>query len=268
MGAQAMQRVAAPAGRGLWALALALLVTLALGCAAACSAQADPLKLALGTQKLTRCQTAPLAYCGTLSAPLDYAVPTGPHISIAYRFYPATSVPMGQASGTVVPVEGGPGYPSIGSVSYESAGAPAGYATMYGPLLGRWNMLAVDNRGTGQSTPLSCPALQDFSGSSGGEAFQQTAAACAESLNHRWKYPGGAWVHASDLFTSAPAAEDLAAVITALGVGRVDLYGDSYGSFFAQAFASRFPQLLRSVILDSTYETIGLDPWYRSTIVS
>lgn len=75
-------------------------------------------------------------------------------------------------------------------------------------------------------------------------------------------------MHASDLFTSAPAAEDLAAVITALGLGKVDLYGDSYGSFFAQVFASRFPQLVHSVILDSTYETVGLDPWYRSTIES
>jgi pimeloyl-ACP methyl ester carboxylesterase len=73
-------------------------------------------------------------------------------------------------------------------------------------------------------------------------------------------------VHASDLFTSAPAAEDMAAVIQALQVGKVDLYGDSYGSFFAQVFASRFPHLLRSVILDSTYQTVGLDPWYRSTI--
>jgi pimeloyl-ACP methyl ester carboxylesterase len=225
-------------------------------------------QLRVGTQALTLCASAPVAYCGTLSVPLDYSTPAGPRISIAYRFYPASASPGGQAAGTVVPVEGGPGYPSIGSVSYQSDGAQAGYAAMYGPLLQHWNMLAVDNRGTGSSTPLSCPALQDFTGESGGEAFQQAAASCAAALNHRWKYMNGSWVHASDLFTSAPAAEDLAAVIAALGLGKVDLYGDSYGSFFAQVFASRFPQLVRSVILDSTYETVGLDPWYRSTIES
>jgi pimeloyl-ACP methyl ester carboxylesterase len=131
--------------------------------------------------------------------------------------------------------------------------------------LEHWNMLAVDNRGTGESTPLKCPALQRFSGPTGTEAFQQTAAGCAEALNHRWKYPEGKWVHASDLFTSTPAAEDMAAVIKALALGKVDLYGDSYGSFFAQVFASHFPHLVRSVVLDSTYETSGLDPWYRST---
>ena len=46
-------------------------------------------------------------------------------------------------------------------------------------------------------------------------------------------------------------------MIEALQLGKVDLYGDSYGSFFAQVFASRFPQLVRSVTLDSTYETNG-----------
>src|SRR5450631_714524 len=112
---------------------------------------------------------------------------------------------------------------------------------MYGPLLGRRNLLAIDNRGTGRSGALECPSLQGYAGPSGTAAFQQTVAACAESLNHRWRYPDGSWVHASDLFNSAPAAEDLAALIKALGLARVDLYGDSYGSFFAQVFAARFP---------------------------
>jgi pimeloyl-ACP methyl ester carboxylesterase len=240
--------------------------TAAILTAGAVPALASSPTLRLGTQQLKRCRTAPLAYCGTMSVPLDYATPTGPHITIAYRFYPAQSPPGGVASGTVVPVEGGPGFPSIESVSFPELGGPSGYSEMYGPLLQRWNMLAVDNRGTGESTPLNCPALQHFSGPTATEAFQRAAAGCAEALNHRWKYAHGQWVHASDLFTSAPAAEDLAGVITALGLAKVDLYGDSYGSFFAQVFASRYPGLLRSVILDSTYETIGLDPWYRSTI--
>ncbi len=57
-------------------------------------------------------------------------------------------------------------------------------------------------------------------------------------------------------------------MINALRLRRVDVYGDSYGSFLAQVFASRFPNLVRSVILDSTYQTVNLDPWYRSTIRS
>jgi pimeloyl-ACP methyl ester carboxylesterase len=250
-------------------VARALLVALPT-LAVACSAQAfaaprsvgvaaPPITLHVGTQTVTRCGASPLSYCGRLSVPLDYRLLAGARISIAYRWYPASAPPGSGESGTVVPVEGGPGYPSIGSVA-------GGYSVMYGSLLERWNMLAVDNRGTGQSTPLSCPALQGFSGATASEAFQQAAAGCARTLNHRWRNPDGSWAHASDLFTTAPATRDLAAVIGALQLPKVDLYGDSYGSFFAQAFAARFPRLVRSLILDSTYQTAGLDPWYRSTV--
>jgi pimeloyl-ACP methyl ester carboxylesterase len=197
--------------------------------------------------------------------PLDHSAPGSPEITISYRWYPATEVPASETKGTVVPVEGGPGYPSTGSVEYTAGGAAAGYRAMYGPLLGRRNLLAIDNRGTGHSAALNCPSLQEFSGPTGTEAFQRTVAGCAEALNHRWRYPDGEWVHASDLFNSAPAAEDMAEIIRALGLSKIDLYGDSYGSFFAQVFAARYPQLVRSVTLDSTYKTVGLDPWYRSS---
>jgi pimeloyl-ACP methyl ester carboxylesterase len=217
-----------------------------------------PATLRVGSQTLTRCGGDPTAYCGTLSVPLDYADPTADRISIAYRWYPASD-PGGAPTGTVLPVEGGPGYPSIESVKGY-------YTVMYGALLDHWNLLAVDQRGTGRSTPLDCPALQNFVGQASGRAYRAVAASCADALDHRWKTPSGRWVHASDLFTSAPAAADMAAVIRALEVPQVDLYGDSYGSFFAQVFANRYPGLVHSMILDSTYETQGLDPWYRSTI--
>jgi pimeloyl-ACP methyl ester carboxylesterase len=250
-----------------------LLTALAAGCAlltagAGAAQPGSAQTLRVGTQTLTQCASSPLAYCGSLPVPLDHKVPAGPQISIAYRWYPATAPGAGKTSRTVVPVEGGPGYPSIESVSYQSLGSNSGYSAMYGPALEHSNMLVVDNRGTGESAPLKCAALQHFSGPTGTEAFQQAASGCAEKLNHRWKYSNGDWVHASDLFTSTPAAEDMAAVIKALELPKVDLYGDSYGSFFAQVFASHFPRLVRSVVLDSTYETSGLDPWYRSTVES
>ncbi len=141
-----------------------------------------------------------------------------------------------------------------------------GYRSMYGRLLREWNLLAVDVRGTGASTPLDCPVVQHFSGPTATVAFQEAVGRCATALNHRWRYPDGRWAHASDLFTSAAAAEDLAAVIRALRLGPIDLYGDSYGSYLAQVVVARFPRLVRSVVLDSTYETVALDPWYRSTI--
>ena len=248
-------------GRRWWvgpAMVAAVLVVAGLGAvpAPAATASGPPGTIVVGTQTLTSCGTSPTAYCGTLEVPLDYSVPTGPQISISYRWYPATS---GRPVGTLVPVEGGPGFPSIGSVR-------GGYDVMYGPMLATRNLLAVDLRGTGRSTPLHCPALQHFSGQASGQAFDVAVKRCAAVLDHRWRGANGNFVHASDLFTSAPAAEDVAAVVRALEVGPVDLYGDSYGSWFAQVFAARYPELVRSVVLDSTYAVQGLDPWYRSTI--
>ena len=47
-----------------------------------------------------------------------------------------------------------------------------------------------------------------------------------------------------------------------LGLGAVDLYGDSYGTFFQQVFAGRHPDQVRSVVLDSAYPTYGESGWY------
>ena len=61
------------------------------------------------------------------------------------------------------------------------------------------------------------------------------------------------------------AVDDLAAVLDKLGIGRIDLYGDSYGTFFSQTFALRHPARLRTLILDGTYFVGGTDPWYSDT---
>ena len=60
------------------------------------------------------------------------------------------------------------------------------------------------------------------------------------------------------------SADDLAAVVDALGLGPVDVYGDSYGTFFAQVYAGRHPEQVRSVVLDSAYPTFGEDAWYAT----
>ncbi len=261
MGAHDAGHSSGPAVRAM--CALVLLAVLALPSVSTAAGRRAAATVRRGTLSLRRCSSSPLAYCGSIAVPLDHASPSGPRIAIAFRFYPASG--SGPAAGTVVPVEGGPGYPLIGSVLYRTGGAQAGYAPMYGPLLAHWNMLAVDARGTGASTPLRCDALQNFSGPSGASPFEQAAGECAAQLDRRWRYPDGGFVHASDLFTSAAATADLAEVLQALDIPRIDLYGDSYGSFFAQAFAARYPARVRSLILDSTYQTQGLDPWYRST---
>src|SRR6185437_8242120 len=70
---------------------------------------------------------------------------------------------------------------------------------------------------------------------------------------------------ASALYSTAYAADDLAAILDALGVRTIDLYGDSYGTYFEQVFAVRHPATLRSIVLDGAYPLNGPGyAWYPS----
>ncbi len=50
----------------------------------------------------------------------------------------------------------------------------------------------------------------------------------------------------------------------ALGLERIVLYGDSYGTFLAQSYAFRHPDRLRALVLDSAYPARGESAWYPS----
>src|SRR6185437_10033355 len=217
-----------------------------------------PKTLKLGKVTLHRCATAPLTYCGDMSVPLDYGSKVSPLIHLGFWWIPAAK--RNHPKGTVLAVEGGPGFMTFGSES--------SYLAMLGPLRQTRNLLLINLRGTGTSTPLSCPGLQNFNNvqKQDGPAFNALVGKCGDLLNHKWKYKNGGWVHASDLFNTAYSARDVSKVLSELRVGPVDLYGDSYGSWFSQVLASEYPQQFRSVTLDSTYQVLGLDPWYTSTV--
>ena len=108
-------------------------------------------------------------------------------------------------------------------------------------------LVLMDNRGTGKSGAIDCPALQTAE-----QWTVELVGACGASLGER-----------AALYSTAYAADDLAAVIEALEAPPIDLYGDSYGTYFEQVFALRHPRALRSVVLDGAYPVSGPDyPWY------
>jgi pimeloyl-ACP methyl ester carboxylesterase len=191
----------------------------------------------VGSLVLTRCNVLPHAWCGQLKRPWD---PTGTvkgDITDGFAFLPASDH-KDPVLGTVVPQEGGPGYSTTGSA--------VDYAAMYGSLLRRRNLLLFDQRGTGRSEAINCPSLQNLHG-----AYDTAAQKCARKLGDH-----------ADLYTSQLSADDESAVISALKLGKVELYGDSYGTFYTQVFAGRHPSQVRSIVLDSAYPTYGETQWY------
>src|SRR5215207_2196787 len=227
----------------------------AVGLAPAAAAQEEePGRLAVGRLLLDPCEDVEGAWCGGLRVPFDRANPAAGTIRIAFEWYPAEQDP----AGTMVAVEGGPGYPSTGSRDY--------HLELFAPLQRTRNLLLVDNRGTGGSGLINCRPLQRWHLALGDEEYDRRVAACGDQLNTARRLPSGGFVHASDLYGTANAARDLAEVLGALETGPVDLYGDSYGSYFGQTFAARYPERLRSLTLDATWSVLGTDPFYVSTI--
>jgi pimeloyl-ACP methyl ester carboxylesterase len=104
----------------------------------------------------------------------------------------------------------------------------------------------MDQRGTGGSGAIDCPALQEGVGD-----YADAAGDCAESL-----------AGAANAYGTAAAADDLAAILDALDVPRVVVYGDSYGTYLAQVFAIRHPDRTAAVVLDAAYDD-AFDPFAR-----
>jgi len=201
-------------------------------------ASASP-ALRIGSIALHRCLGGDY-YCGSVRVALDPAHQVPGSIEIAIAWLPRANR-AAPSHGTIVAVEGGPGYPSIGSRGL--------YRALYAPLLQTRDLLLVDNRGTGLSDPIVCKPLQDAPIM---ELWQVTR--CGLQLGRT-----------SDLFGTAIAADDMATVLSELRIPKVDIYGDSYGSFYVQAFAGRHPDRVRSIVLDGAYQVTGGNPWYPST---
>ncbi len=184
-----------------------------------------------------RCTDVPRAWCGTIARPLDPTRPNGASIDIVFELHPAGRRPN-RPSGTIVAVEGGPGYSTRSSRDY--------YLDLYAPLLDTHQLLLVDNRGTGGSAVIDCPELQSYVGD-----YIENVRTCSRSLGRN-----------TDVWGTAFAVDDMVAVLDHLGVDQIDLYGDSYGSFFAQAFTVHHPDRVRTVVLDATYPVADQNPWY------
>ncbi|MBS0377504.1 MAG: alpha/beta fold hydrolase [Proteobacteria bacterium] len=198
---------------------------------------ATPPTLQVGTVLLTRCDPGQGGYCGSIERPLDPTNPDSELITVGFEFYPHTDTSH-PSVGTLLPQEGGPGYSTTGSGDF--------YLSIFGPLRKTRDVVIIDKRGTGTSDALDCPQLQAGTGD-----FQKAVAACARQLG------ANAYQYGTVL-----AAGDVAAVLDALGIGQVDFYGDSYGTFFGQVFAALYPQRLRSIVLDSAYPVRPPDVWF------
>ncbi len=111
-----------------------------------------------------------------------------------------------------------------------------------GQIRDRYDLLLVDQRGTGQSNGLHCmaaPAVADLMG----RIFDaHQLAACRDELTRR-----------ADLtkYTTAASAADYEIIFDALAVRRVHIWGVSYGTRLGYEIARRIPDRVRTLTLES-----------------
>ena len=195
----------------------------------------------LGTLAFSPCEletdqtaaTTP-AWCAPFQVPEDWQRPDGRHIDLKLALVRGNA-PLAERD-LVVLLAGGPGQAATEAWPRARAG--------FAPLLEHRNVLLLDQRGTGGSNALNCK------GGDGDESEQPfdlervrtRTRACLDAVSK----------HADPRFyTTGDALRDLEAVRTALGSPQFDLVGVSYGTRVAQQYAARYPQGVRSIVLDS-----------------
>ena len=128
------------------------------------------------------------------------------------------------------------------------AGGPGEAGSDVLPLLGTAfkrvratrDIVFIDQRGTGLSGKLECPSDADTDARLSDAETDAAMRRCIAAS----KAPFAA-------YTTAAAARDIEAVRRALDYGKINLWGGSYGTRLAQAYARAYPAGVRALLLDA-----------------
>ena len=189
---------------------------------------------------LAPCDDPPDTLCGSIDVPLDRANPGAGTTPIFFSVIPHSA--SGPALGTILGAAGGPG------VSSTTEGL---FPFLFASLLDKRDLLTIDLRGTGRSAAIDCDSLQH-----GLTDLLDAIRECGAQLGPSWARYG-----------SLDRAEDIEAVRSALGIPKLDFYGDSGGGVDVQTYAALHGDHLRTAILDAPY-VHGIDDAFQSPVVA
>ena len=164
------------------------------------------------------------ARCGTLIVPEDRLTGQGRTIPVRFVVIPATSAD--RAPDPVVYFAGGPGGSTVDDIPSELAD--------FADLNVHRDLVFVEQRGTGQSSPLYCPA---FPGSLAEQAaLQASVRSCVAHLHGDLRF-----------YTTAMYVDDVNQVLGDLHYAKANLMGISYGTAVEQVFLLRHPDRVRTM---------------------
>jgi len=223
--------------------AASLATVIALLGLAACSDGARTRTIDLAECRLPR--VAQAVQCGRLEVPENRAHPDGRKLSIFVAVLPANT--LSPKPDPLVLLAGGPG---------QAASTLGPFAMQLAAVRRTRDILLIDQRGTGRSSPLDCRAFAPD------EHAEFDIDPVPKSLLCAWQL-AEKHVDASQ-YTTAAWVADLDAVREALGYRQWNLWGGSYGTRVAQEYVRRHPEQVRSVVLDGVAPPsmrISFDVW-------
>lgn len=175
-----------------------------------------------------------LAMSGEFEVPEDRALSNGRHITLNVLVLPAFGDSV--ASDALTFLAGGGVVPATRYARF--------LARAFRTLRQHHDIVLVDQRGTWNSTPLACEG--DSSAAQDRGALPADPCSVGDTKKCRDALQSHADLRA---YTTAAAVLDLDAVRAWLGYEQLDLYGASYGTKVAQAYAKRFPERVRTIVL-------------------
>jgi pimeloyl-ACP methyl ester carboxylesterase len=169
--------------------------------------------------------------CSTLTVPLDHADPEGTGLVLHVA---VQDIPSGEAGQRPILLflTGGPGQPGVSYAARTSR--------MMAPVLTRYRLVMIDQRGTG-GTALNCPGLQQQMAET--DLIPPTQTAVEECSSILGQNRGD--------FSTAQTVQDLDWLRRALGVKSLAIDGISYGTYVAENYAMTFPHHVDHLVLDS-----------------
>lgn len=175
------------------------------------------------------------AECTSLKVPENRAQTGGREIELAIALVPSRA-PRPQPDPVFI-LAGGPGQ--------SAREVWRGMASGFRDVLAERHVILLDQRGTGASNRFDCPTPDDLDPLAveiDPALAAQGARDCLEASKDS---------HDARFYSTEDAAQDLDAVRAALGAAQINLVGVSYGTRMGQIYAKRYPQQVRSIVLDS-----------------
>jgi pimeloyl-ACP methyl ester carboxylesterase len=182
--------------------------------------------------------------CSEVDVPLDRTGVVPGTIALHVEEVPAEGTPRG----AMFLIAGGPGQ---GSARTFDLGSPS-VVSLFQEVFPGYTLVAYDDRGTGASGLLNCPGLQAAFTSVAEEA---QVPVCANQIGP-----------ARQFYSTVDHVNDLEAVRVALGLGQIGLFGTSYGTKLALAYALAYPQNVERILLNSVLPTTLPDPYEANVL--